>query len=393
MGLAAFAVTRAGRCAECYSPRIRLEEERVGTEHDGPEPVRIGILGAGRIADLACLGYLDHPRAAIVAVCDVDGARARERAAAWGAPRAYTDSAALFDDPAVDAVEILTPHHLHAEQAIAALRAGKHVSLQKPPTRTLAELDAVAAAAAASGRTLRITENFRYYPPHRKALELIESGAIGVPLSVRVKTAAGHPSRGWKVGLASLGWRMNREACGGGPTTFDHGYHCYQMARLCIPADVERVHAFIHWSRIGPDAWYDGPALISWQYAGSPPRFGSWEVIASLGLAVRSKYYASDDRLEVHGTEGIIWVNRCTGQLLEEPSLVLYREGETRAFHELETDWAESFRLAGRDFVDALLAGRPCFQEVSDARKTLAFALAAAKSADERREVAVGEMG
>jgi predicted dehydrogenase len=355
--------------------------------------VRIGLLGLGRIADLQCLGYLEHPRAELVAVCDLDPALARARAAAWNVPRVHADAASLFADPEVDAVDILTPHQLHAEHAIAALEAGKHVSLQKPPTRTLAELDAVAEAARRSGRTLRVFENFSYYPPHRKAKELVEAGAIGVPLSVRLKTAAGRPDRGWRVEMPSLGWRMNRETCGGGPTTFDHGYHCFQMARWFVPAEVERVHAFIHWTRFGPEAWYDGPALISWRYAGEPARFGSWEVIASLGLAVRSKYYVSDDRLEIHGSEGILWVNRCTGKLLEEPSLVLYRDGETRAFHELATDWAESFRLGTRDFVEALLAGRPCDQDLGEARKTLAFALAAARSADEGREVAIAEMG
>ena len=53
-----------------------------------------------------------------------------------------------------------------------------------------------------------------------------------------------------------------------------------------MPVEVERVHAFIHWTRLGEDAqWIDGPALISWRYEGDPPRYGSWEVIASLGCA------------------------------------------------------------------------------------------------------------
>lgn len=357
------------------------------------EPVRIGLLGVGRITDLQSLGYREHPGAELLAVCDLDPGRARDRAAAWGVPRVYSDPERLFADPDVDAIDVCTPHHLHAEHAIAALAAGKHVSLQKPPTRTLAELDRVAQAARDAGRLLRVFENFSWYPPHRKAKELVDAGAIGVPLSVRVKTAAGRPDRGWKVGTDALGWRMSRERCGGGPTTFDHGYHCFQMGRWFVPAEIERVHAFVHWTRFGDDAWYDGPALISWRYAGAPARYGSWEVIASLGLPVRSRYYASDDRLEVHGTEGIVWVNRCTGKLLDEPSVVLYREGETRAFHELATDWAESFRLGTRAFVDSIRDGLPCPQNVSDARKTLAFALAAARSAEEGREVAVAELG
>ena len=354
--------------------------------------VRVGFLGAGRIADLQCLGYLDHPRAEIVAVCDRDAERAAQRAAAWGAARVYTDAEALFADPDVDAIEILTPHHLHAEQAVAALGAGKHVALQKPPTRDLAELDRVARAARDSGRQLRVFENFSYYPPHQKAKELVDAGAVGEPLSVRVKTAAGRPDAGWQVAPSSLAWRMRPEDCGGGPTTFDHGYHCFQMGRMFVPAEIERVHAFVHWFQLGDGAWYDGPALISWRYAGDTPRYGSWEVIASLAMQVRSKYYVSDDRLEVHGSEGILWVNRCTGQLLDEPALVLYREGETRAFHDLPTDWAESFRRGTRDFVDALLAGRQAPQDVDEARRTLAFALAAARSAAEAREVTLAEI-
>ena len=356
------------------------------------DTLRVGFVGLGRIADLGCLGYLEHPRAQIAAVCDVDEALARRRGEAWGARRVYTDPARLFADPEIDAVEILTPHHLHAELAIAALEAGKHVSLQKPPTRTLAELDAVAAAAGAAGRCLRVFENFMYYPPHVRARQLIDEGAIGTPLAIRLKTAAGRLDTGWSVEPRSVAWRMRREQCGGGPITFDHGYHCYNMARYFVPAEPERVHAFIHWMQLGDGAAHDGPALVSWKYEGEPARFGSWEVIASLGLRVRSRYYVSDDRIEIHGSEGIIWVNRCTGKLLEEASLVLYREGEVRAFHDLETDWAASFRDGGRDFVDGLLAGRPVAQTAEEARRTLAFALAAVRSADEGREVSLAEI-
>jgi predicted dehydrogenase len=354
--------------------------------------IRVGFVGCGRIADLQCLGYLEHPRAEITAVCDVDEARARQRAAAWGATRVYTRLEDLLLDPRVDAVEILTPHHLHEAHARAALEAGKHVSLQKPPTRTLAEFERLAATAARSGRSFRVFENFQYYPPHRKALELVEQGAIGVPLSIRLKTAAGRFDEGWKIEPATQAWRHDRARCGGGATTFDHGYHCFHMAQLFIPAPIDRVHAFVHWTQVGENAFVDGPALISWSYAGRPPRYGSWEVIASLAMRVRSRYYVSDDRMELHGSEGILWVNRCTGQLLDEPSVVLYREGETRAFHDLATDWSESFRLGGRDFVDALLEGRPAPQSANRARETLVFALAAARSADEGREVTLAEV-
>lgn len=354
----------------------------------------MGFLGCGRIAGLQALGYLAHPRARVTAVCDRDEARARRCAEAWGASAVFTDPEKLLRHPELDAVEILTPHHLHAEHAVAALEAGRHVSLQKPPTRTLAELDVVeraAAEAAGRGVAARVCENFSWYPPHRRALALVEEGAIGTPLSVRVKTAAGRPLDGWEVTPETQAWRLDARTCGGGATTFDHGYHCFQMGRLFMPVEPERVHAFIHWTELGGGRRIDGPALVTWRYAGDAPRYGSWEVIASLGMRVPSDYYVSDDRLEIHGSEGILWVNRCTGRLLEEPSLVLYREGETRAFHDLETDWAASFRIAGEVFVDALLEGRAPEQSLADARRTLAFALAAARSAAEGREVGLEE--
>jgi len=356
------------------------------------EPLRVGFVGCGRIADLQCLGYLEHPAAEIHAVCDVDTELARSRAEEWGAARVYGDLDSLLADSEIDVVEILTPHHLHEAHASAALRAGKHVSLQKPPTRTLEEFDRLTRAAEDSGRVLRIFENFMFYPPHQMAKQLVDSGAIGEPLSIRLKTAAGRFGDGWEVTPGSQAWRMNSETCGGGATTFDHGYHCFNMARFFMPVEVERVHSFIHWTQVGEGQRIDGPALISWKYAGAVPRYGSWEVIASLGMRVRSDYYASDDRLEIHGSEGIIWVNRCTGKLLDEPPVVLYRDGETRAFHDIASDWSESFRLGAIDFVDALREGRAPAQDVSEARHTLAFALAAARSAAEGREVALAEL-
>lgn len=355
--------------------------------------VGIGIVGCGRIADLQCQGYLDHPAARIVATCDVDEGLAERRRCQWNADRAYTRLEDLLADEAVNAVEILTPHDLHAAQAIAALAAGKHVSLQKPPTRSLQELDRIASAAAATGLVVRVFENFAHYPPHQKARELIEAGCIGTPLSIRIKTALGRPSDGWQVPVQSQAWRVDRDRCGGGALTFDHGYHCFHMGQFFFPCDIERVHAFINWTELGDGACLDGPALITWKYAGEAPvRYGSWETITCVGMRIRSKYYVSDDRIEVHGSEGILWVNRCTGSLLDEPSVVVYRDGETRAFHDLETDWASSFRLGAHDFIACLRDGTPAVQTLDQARKTMAVALAAQRSAGLGREVPIAEI-
>jgi len=354
--------------------------------------VRLGFIGCGRISTLQALGYLEHDAAEIYAICDRDESLLATRAAAWGAQVSYTDYRDLLDDANVDAVEILVPHHLHKEVTLAALAAGKHVSLQKPPTFTLGELTEIGIAARAADRRIRVFENFMHYPPHVRARELIASGAIGDPLSVRIKTAAGRIGDGWNVPWEATAWRMDPQQCGGGPTCFDHGYHCFTLGRSFIPEPVEQVHAWIHVHSIAPGLFYDGPAMISWKYAGVP-KFGSWEVIASIGMRVRSDYYPSDDRVEIHGSEGILWVTRCTGKLLDEPPLVLYRDGETRSFHDIAADWADSFRAGGRDFVDALREGRDPEQTIAEASEVLRFAIAAHVSACEQRPVHLDEIG
>lgn len=361
---------------------------------DAAGRVRVGIVGGGRIADLNSIGWLEHERGEIVAVCDPDPVRRRQRAAEWGCA-AYDEISQLLADDDVDAVEILTPHHLHAEQAIAAFQAGKHVSLQKPPTLSLAEYDRVAAAAARTGTTFKVYENFLFYPPHVLARAIVDEGGVGDVLTVRIVTANGRTGagQGWQVPDSAQAWRRKPGLSGGGPTTFDHGFHCYQLGQMFVDAPIEVVHAFITLVDIGEGLQVDPAAHISWRYAGSPARHGSWDVLDAGELDVASKYYVSDDRVEIRGTRGIVWVNQCSGQLLEEPPVVHYRDGVTHAFHRVETDWAASFRDCTFDFIDAVLEGRPPRLDAASGRATLAFALAALRSADEHREVRLAEMG
>src|SRR5437867_10591026 len=151
--------------------------------------VRLAIVGCGNISQLNAPGYLQHPRCDVVALCDIDSERAKRRAREWSiTPRIYTDLAQVLDDRAVDAVELLTPTWLHAEQIVAALEAGKHVSCQKPLAVSVAEADRIAAAVTRARTTFRVTEKFLYYPPIVKAKELLDAGVIGEPSLVRIHT-------------------------------------------------------------------------------------------------------------------------------------------------------------------------------------------------------------
>ena len=103
--------------------------------------IRVAIVGCGQISDLHILGYKDRRDARIEAVCDTDQTRVGVKAEQWSVDKVYTDFRQVLDDKEIDLVELLVPHDLHAQMAVAACYAGKHVSVQKPMALTGPEAD------------------------------------------------------------------------------------------------------------------------------------------------------------------------------------------------------------------------------------------------------------
>lgn len=352
--------------------------------------LNVAFIGAGRIANLHALGYRDNPKARLYAVCDARPQVAQARAQEWGAERWYTDYRRLLEDPQVDAVEVLTPHHLHGRMAIEALETGKHVSVQKPMCVSLEEADAMVAAARRSGRLLRVFENFRYYPAMARAKELLEAGEIGEPRGLRMKVITGRRGEGWHVPDSAWEWRFDPQRCGGGPAVFDHGYHMFSLGIFYLGA-VDKVFAWISQRETAPGRFIDSPAVIIWK-ARDLEAYGSYEVVGAEEMALPSRYYANDDWVEITGSKGIIWVNACTSHFLKIPPLAVYKDGRLVHHTDLETDWAASFVRGTHDFIDAILEGRESQLSPEEGRETLAFALAALRSAQEGRPVRPSEL-
>ena len=175
--------------------------------------IRACLVGCGRISELHTLGYKDNPDAEIYAVCDSNYKKARKAAKKWGVERIYRNYNDVLEDPMVDLIELLVPHHLHCEMTIQACRAGKHISVQKPMALDLKEADLMIEAAEKAGVKLKVYENFIFYPPYIKARELLEKGEIGTPISIRIKL---NPSGkgGWEIPLSSWVWRMQDKKSG-----------------------------------------------------------------------------------------------------------------------------------------------------------------------------------
>ncbi|MDR3374559.1 MAG: Gfo/Idh/MocA family oxidoreductase [Ancalomicrobiaceae bacterium] len=344
------------------------------------ERIGIGFIGAGRISDLHAIEYCANPGAEIVAICDVDIELASGRAAAWGVGQAkvYADYRDLLADPAVDAVEILVPHHLHHLIASAALAAGKHVSLQKPMTLDLREADDLVARAAASGKVFKVFENFIFYPPVMQARALIDDGAIGTPLSIRIKSNPGRSRSAWAVPPSAQVWRADASKSGGGPLCFDDGHHKFALAWHFM-GRAEAVHAWIGQSRAPDGFLFDAPALISWRF--SEGRVGCLEVVYSPELDIITEHYAQDDRVEITGTRGVISINRGHGRLGDQPPVVLQAGGKTVGYSDMDTGWEASFVESTRQFIKVLRDGGTPRLTGAEGREVLAFTIAAQDAA------------
>ncbi len=121
-------------------------------------------------------------------------------------------------------------------------------------------------------------------------------------------------------------------------------------------------------------------------------RLGSWGIVRAPDLLVRTEYYAGDEWVEVTGTRGAVWVNRCSGNLLGVPPVTLYRDGVTRQFSDVDTTWDASFRDGGREFTRAIMDGTQPDLGATEAKSVLAFCLAAIKSEPEHNEIMLGEL-
>ena len=347
--------------------------------------VRAAIIGCGRISDLHALGYRERDDARIVAVCDSRRGRAREKAAAWGVQKVYTRYEQVLADPEVDLVELLVPHHLHAGMTIAACRAGKHVSVQKPMALSVAEADGMIAAAQQASVLLRVYESFVFYPPFVRAKEMIDAGEIGELQMIRVHLNTGTRDSAWDVPLSSWLWRFDERRCGGGPLIFDHGYHLFSIARHLM-GEVERVTAWIDRSPVVPTKYLDAPATIMFQFK-SPRRYGVLDASHTPHMRIDSDYYSDDNRVEIVGDRGILFVNRCTARTVDLPELMMFRDGETSSVPVARVEWHHSFIDCTQHLIDALRAGGQPVLDGPTGKAVLQFVLAAHISAREGREV------
>ncbi len=368
------------------------------------------LIGCGRIATLHVAGYSNRDDAVLWGVYDKKRAAAEKFAKEHNIPKVYDTYEEVLQDKEITGVEILVPHHLHCELTVQACKAKKHVSVQKPMAMNLEECNKMIAAAKENGVKLKVYENFVHYPPYKKAKQMIESGEIGEVRGIRYKMNNGGLNSqntpaakvrakkagveltddlmptGWAVDTLSWTWRLNETLSGGGPVVFDDGYHKFSMF-IDLFGEVEKVSAWIDETSVLGNVCQDSPAVIMWKYK-DKKLYGAWDITCSEDMYIKGKYYTCDERMEITGSRGILWVTRCTAEMLSDVApLVMYRDGKLNEFWDMPHDWQDSFINSTHDFIDSIKLDREPVLTGERGREVLKFALAAMESSKKQNEV------
>jgi 1,5-anhydro-D-fructose reductase (1,5-anhydro-D-mannitol-forming) len=269
----------------------------------------------------------------------------------------YTELGQLLADPAVDAVYISTTNELHKAQTLAAAAAGKHVLCEKPLALTLADAREMVTACKQAGVVMGTNHHLRNAATHRKIRELIQSGAIGKPLFVRVFHAVYLPPH-------LQGWRLTTPNAGGG-VILDITVHDADTLRFLLDAEPVEATALSQQAGMASSTLEDGVMAVV--------RFDNG-VLAQLHDAFTVKHAGTG--LEIHGTEGSILARNVMTQKPAGEVTLRNASGESQ----IPIEHDNLYERAVRAFAAAMAGGGAPSASGEDGVRSLATALAVLES-------------
>ena len=326
------------------------------------------LIGASDIAKTRMIPAIRSQQdSAITAVLSSNPERAKSYAAENSIPKAYHDLDEFLRDPGIDVVYISTTNELHASQAIAAAKAGKHILSDKPLALNLADAEAMVKTAKEKGLVFGTNHHLRNAVTHRTMRRLIKEGVIGKPLAARVFHAVYLPPR-------LQGWRLNRPEAGGG-VVLDITVHDADTLHFLLDDDVQDVIARSAQQGLSQADLADAVMGVMYFRNGT---------LAMFHDAYTIKH--TQTGLEVHGTEGsLIAKNVMTQEPVGE--VFLSRNG---ASSEVPLGTPEDlYAHIIRHFNDAVRGHGQPFITGEDGIRSLAVGLAVQESAKTGQRVPV----
>ncbi len=323
-----------------------------------------GLIGTGRIAEERILPAIRaFAGNELVAVVSRDAARAADFARRFGAQHAYTNLEDMLRNPAVTVVAIHTPNALHAEEAVAAARAGKHVFCDKPMALTAADAERMIAACEAAHVRLGVNFHNRFMPVFLDCRRMLGRGEVG-----DVRLVQFEASPGARAAERAGTWRLDPALAGLG-TTMSIGVHVFDILRYLLDAEVESVSTL-----------FDTERGVMEQTNLSTLRFRNG-AMAQVSVHERTPYPHND--LVIYGTRGRI-TGRGVTRSRSPGELELFSGGETRRTQYPVHD-AHAACVAA--FSQALLDGRAPIPSGIDGLRSVQLTEAMARSAWEGQHV------
>ncbi|MGH7625023.1 MAG: Gfo/Idh/MocA family protein [Gemmatimonadaceae bacterium] len=328
--------------------------------------VKIGVVGAGAIAQVAHLPALARMRSAeIVALCDNDRAKARALAERFAIPDVFTDIEDMLELDRLDAILVTTPNHLHEPHVLSALAAGMQVLCERPLALTARGVERILAAAARADRKVVVGNNHRFRSDVQALSSFLRNGELGKLTAVR----AGHrqPKR------VAEGWRYRRAEAGGG-AFMEHGLPLLDLAMwLADFPEPVRVTARMERGR-GASAVED--ALVAFIECAQ----GKTTIVDTSWV-----YVGQDDEwwFDLYATRGSAQLVplRVVKELNGEPLDVTPRGAATR-----DSVFIQSYRAELAHFI-ALVQGDAAYEPPSDQILVHRILEAIYRSADEGKEI------
>lgn len=332
--------------------------------------LNVGIIGAGRIGQVHAKSITYHiPQAKIVAISDIYYEGAKKVAESLGIPNAYEDYHEILNNPEIDAVLICSSTDTHADIAVEAAEAGKHIFCEKPVDLTVAKIKKVIAAVEKAGVKLQIGFNRRYDHNFAEIKRLANDGKLGKLQTIKITSRDPEPPSIDYVKVS-------------GGIFLDMTVHDFDMARF-IGGEVEEVYANAAVTvdeAIGEAGDVD-TALIALKF-----KNGAIGVIDNC----RKACYGYDQRLEVFGTGGqasaandtptnVSYINE-KGNMTDKP-LYFFLERYMQSFTDEMTE-----------FINAVQNDEQTKTTVNDGLEALRLGLAAKLSVKEHRPVKLSEI-
>jgi 1,5-anhydro-D-fructose reductase (1,5-anhydro-D-mannitol-forming) len=326
-----------------------------------------GLIGTGKIADERVLPAINsYAGNRLVGVVSREQSRADAYAAKFGAQHAYTRFEDLLRNPDVTVVAIHTPNSQHAEQAIAAARAGKHVFCDKPMATSVADAQRMIEECDKAGVKLGINFHNRHMPGFIDARRIIDSGEIGDVQIVQIEA-----SPGLRSGTRTATWRVDAGMAGLG-TTMSIGVHIYDILRYLLSSEIVDVSAF-----------FDTPRGVMEETNLSMFRFANG-VMAQVSVHEKTPYPHND--FVIYGSRGRIIGRGLTRSRAGGEMQVIGADGRSRT---TEYPAINAHEACVVDFSKALLEGRePCASGI-DGLRSVQLTAAMAQSAWEGVHVAL----